>query len=391
MEVFIVGAKRTPIGSFLGSLSDVPATKLGSIALKGAMEAAQVAPEWVDEVFFGNVLSANLGQAPAKQIALGAGLLPRTPCTIVNKVCASGAKAVMLAATMIRAGEGHIIAAGGTESMSNAPFYLPSHRKGHKYGNQEVVDAIVKDGLQDAYKCYMMGEAGEICATHYHISREEQDQYAIQSYQRANAAMEKGYFKDEIVPVVLSGNKGEIRVEEDEEPKRVIYEKIPTLRPAFRKEGTITAANASKLNDGASALILASESAVKQYHLKPLARIVAYADASKEPEWFTIAPVDAMTKALKKANLNIADIDLFEINEAFSVVALVNQRLLGIPMEKLNVHGGAVALGHPIGCSGARILVTLINALRIHKGKYGMIGICNGGGGASAILIENLQ
>ena len=389
-NVYIVGAKRTPIGSFLGSLSDVKATTLGATALKAALEQSKVPAEAVNEIYFGNVLSANLGQAPATQVMLGAGIPETTPATLVNKVCASGLKSVMIGATSIRVGDNEIVAAGGMESMSQTPFYVTNHRKGHKYGNQELIDGIVKDGLQDVYKCYMMGNAAEVCAREYNISRQEQDEYAILSYNRALEAQEKGYFKNEITPVVIKTRKGEITVDTDEEPKRVRFDKIPNLRPAFEKDGTITAANASKINDGAAGIIIASEDAVKKYNLKPLARIVSYADAAKNPEWFTIAPTDAINFALKKAGMTIDQIDLFEINEAFAVVSIANEKLLGIPREKLNVLGGAVALGHPLGASGARILVTLINALNIYDKKYGAIGICNGGGGASAMIIERV-
>ncbi len=389
-NVYIVGAKRTPIGSFLGSLADVKATTLGATALKAALEQSKVPAEAVNEIYFGNVLSANLGQAPATQVMLGAGIPETTPATLVNKVCASGLKSVMIGATSIRVGDNEIVAAGGMENMSQTPFYVTNHRKGHKYGNQELLDGIVKDGLQDVYKCYMMGNAAEVCAREYNISRQEQDEYAILSYNRALEAQEKGYFKNEITPVVIKTRKGEITIDTDEEPGRVRFDKIPNLRPAFEKDGTITAANASKINDGAAGIIIASEEAVKKYNLKPLARIVSYADAAKNPEWFTIAPTDAINFALKKANMTIDQIDLFEINEAFAVVSIANEKLLGIPREKLNVLGGAVALGHPLGASGARILVTLINALNIHDKKYGAIGICNGGGGASAMIIERV-
>ncbi len=389
--VYIVGAKRTPIGSFLGSLSEVKATELGSIALKGAIEQAGISPGAVNEIYFGNVISANLGQAPATQVMLGAGIPSSVPATTVNKVCASGLKSVMLGATSIRVGDSEVIAAGGMESMSQAPFYVSNHRKGFKFGNQELIDALVKDGLQDVYKKYMMGDAAEVCAAEYKITREEQDEYAILSYKRAIDSQEKGYFKNEIVPVTIKTRKGEIVVAEDEEPKRVRFDKIPNLRPAFKRDGgTITAANASKINDGAAGVIIASEEYVRKHNLKPLARIVSYADAAKDPEWFTVAPTDAINFALKKAGMNIDQIDFFEINEAFAVVSLVNEKLLGIPREKVNVLGGAVALGHPLGASGARILITLINTLKIHNKKYGAIGICNGGGGASAMIIENL-
>ncbi len=388
--VYIVGAKRTPIGSFLGSLSNVPATRLGSIAVKGALEDAGIESNVPTELYFGNVLSANLGQAPATQVALGAGMPETTPCTLINKVCASGTKAVMLAANSIRLGENDVVVAGGMENMSLAPHYVTNYRQGNKYGNTTLLDAIVIDGLEDPYSCQVMGQVAEQCAVEYQISREEQDEYAVRSYKRALEAIEKGYFKEEIVPVTVKTRKGEVVVDADEEPHRVKFEKIPHLRPAFKEDGTITAANASKINDGAAAVVLASEDAVKRYGLKPLARILSYADAARDPQWFTIAPTDAIQLALQRANLSIEDIDLFEINEAFSVVALANQKLLQIPIEKLNVLGGAVALGHPLGCSGTRILITLLTALKVHNKRYGALGICNGGGGASAMVIERL-
>ncbi|GIV22521.1 MAG: acetyl-CoA acetyltransferase [Bacteroidia bacterium] len=388
--VYVVAAKRTPIGSFMGSLASVPATELGTIALKAALAQAGVAPEHIEEVYFGNVLSANLGQAPATQVALKAGLPPTVPATIVNKVCASGLKAVMLGAQTIALGQADLIAAGGMESMSQTPFYVPSLRSGHRYGHAQLLDGILRDGLEDAYCGLTMGTLTEKCATTYGLTREMQDQYAIESYKRAQEAQAKGLFAQEIVPVPVAAKGGVVEITEDEEPKKANFEKLPTLKPAFKPDGTITAANASKINDGAAAVILASEAAVKKHGLRPLARILSWADAAKEPEWFTIAPTDAIQKALQRAGLGLSQIDAFEINEAFAAVALANQKLLNIPLEKLNILGGAVALGHPLGASGARILVTLITALRNIGGKYGAIGICNGGGGASAVIIERV-
>jgi acetyl-CoA C-acetyltransferase len=386
-KAYIVAAKRTPIGSFHGKLAEVKATDLGALALKAALEEARVPAEAIEEVYFGNVLSANLGQAPATQVALKAGLPPTVPATTINKVCASGLKAIMLAAQTIALGEADLIAAGGMESMSQAPFYLPTHRSGQRFGHASIVDAILRDGLEDAFCGLTMGTITETCASTYHLSREMQDAYAIASYQRAQKAQREGLFAREIVPVQTSQGL----VSDDEEPGRARFEKIPTLKPAFKPDGTITAANASKINDGAAAVIVASEKALQTYNLQPLARILSWADAAREPEWFTIAPTDAIQKALRKANLSIDQIDAFEINEAFAAVALANQKLLGIPHEKLNIFGGAVALGHPLGASGARIVVTLLNVLTHIGGRYGAIGICNGGGGASALVLERLS
>lgn len=390
-DVFIVGSKRTPIGAFLGALSSVPATELGSIALKAALEQAGVQPDQVDELYFGNVLPANLGQAPATQVALGAGCPTTTPCTIINKVCASGTKAIMVGSMSIRLGDAEIVAVGGMENMSRVPFYNPKGRTGNKYGNIELLDGLVRDGLQDVYSGAMMGEAGEQTAEKHGFTREQQDEYAIRAYNRAEEAANAGKFDDEITPVTIKTRKGETVVEKDEEVERVRYDKIPKLRPAFRKEGTITAANASKLNDGAAAMILASESAVKKYNLKPLARVVSWADAARDPMEFTVAPADALPIALKKADKSVADIGAFEINEAFSVVAMANQKLLEIDDDKLNVLGGAVSLGHPLGASGTRITNTLISALKDKNQQYGAVGICNGGGGASALIIERVD
>ncbi len=386
-SAYIIAAKRTPIGSFHGKLAEIKATDLGATALKAALEAGHIPPEAIEEVYFGNVLSANVGQAPATQVALKAGLPPTVPATTVNKVCASGLKAVMLAAQTIALGEADLIAAGGMESMSQAPFYAPNYRIGQRYGHGSIVDAILRDGLEDAFCGLTMGTITETCATTYQLTREMQDEYTITSYQRAQKAQKEGLLAREIVPVQTSQGL----VTEDEEPGRAKFEKIPALKPAFKPDGTITAANASKINDGAAAVIVASEKALQTHNLKPLARIVSWADAARAPEWFTIAPTDAIQKALRRAQLSIDQIDAFEINEAFAAVAMANQKLLGIPHEKLNIFGGAVALGHPLGASGARILVTLLNVLSHTGGRYGAIGICNGGGGASAVIIERLS
>ncbi len=386
-SAYIIAAKRTPVGSFHGKLAEIRATDLGATALKAALEAGHIHPEAIEEVYFGNVLSANVGQAPATQVALKAGLPPTVPTTTVNKVCASGLKAVMLAAQTIALGEADLIAAGGMESMSQAPFYAPNYRIGQRYGHGSIVDAILRDGLEDAFCGLTMGTITETCATTYQLTREMQDEYTITSYQRAQKAQKEGLLAREIVPVQTSQGL----VTEDEEPGRAKFEKIPALKPAFKPDGTITAANASKINDGAAAVIVASEKALQTHNLKPLARIVSWADAARAPEWFTIAPTDAIQKALRRAQLSIDQIDAFEINEAFAAVAMANQKLLGIPHEKLNIFGGAVALGHPLGASGARILVTLLNVLSHTGGRYGAIGICNGGGGASAVIIERLS
>jgi acetyl-CoA C-acetyltransferase len=389
-EVYIVAAVRTPIGAFMGGLSTVSATELGAIAIKGAIEKSNLPVNLIDEVFMGNVLQAGLGQAPARQAALGAGLGQNVPCTTVNKVCASGMKAIMLGVQTILAGDNHIIVAGGMENMSQTPHYLNA-RNGTKFGNIITLDGISKDGLLDVYNKVPMGNCAEICAKEHGISREDQDNFAITSYQRASAAWISGKFNDEIVAVSVPQRKGDpIVIKEDEEYKNVFLDKIPGLRPAFDKDGTITAANASTINDGASALILASKEAVDKYGLKPLAKIVSYADAAQAPEWFTTAPSLAIPKALEKVNLNISDVDFWELNQAFSVVGIANTKILGLDPSKVDVNGGAVALGHPLGNSGSRIVVTLINVLKQNAGKIGGAGICNGGGGASAIIIENI-
>lgn len=387
-EVYIISAVRTPIGSFLGSLSSVPATKLGATAIKGAIERANIKTEDIDEVFMGNVLQANLGQAPARQASIFAGISDQVPATTVNKVCASGMKALSLAAQTILSGDNHLVVAGGMENMSSVPHYVDG-RRGVKLGNITMVDGMVKDGLTDVYGQIHMGVCADDCATEYKFSREDQDNFAIDSYKKSAKAWEEGRFKEEIVPVEVPQRRGEpVIISEDEEYKNVKLEKIPELRAVFSKDGTVTAANASTLNDGASALVLASKEAVEKYGLKPIARIVEYADASQEPKWFTTAPTKALGKALDKAGLTANDIDYWELNEAFAVVGLVNTKLLGIDPAKVDVNGGAVALGHPLGNSGSRIIVTLINVLKQNGGKRGAAGICNGGGGASAMIVE---
>ncbi|MDC1403211.1 acetyl-CoA C-acyltransferase [Crocinitomicaceae bacterium] len=388
--VYIVSAVRTPMGAFMGGLSTVPATVLGSTAIKGALEKGNVKADSVNEVFMGNVLQAGVGQAPARQAALGAGLGNNVPCTTVNKVCASGMKAVMLGAQSILAGDNEIVVAGGMENMSLTPHYLDG-RNGSKFGNITMLDGITKDGLLDVYNNVPMGNCAELCAKEHNFSREDQDAFAIDSYKKAAAAWEAGKFNDEVVPVAVPQRKGDpIIISQDEEFKNVFLDKIPNLRPAFDKEGTITAANASTLNDGASALILASEEAVQKYGLKPIAKIVSYADAAQEPEWFTTAPAKAIPIALNKANMTTSDVDYWELNEAFAVVGLANTKILGLDPAKVDVNGGAVALGHPLGNSGSRILVTLIHVLKQNNAKIGGAGICNGGGGASAMILENI-
>lgn len=389
-EVYIIAAVRTPMGGFMGGLSSVSATQLGATAIKGALDKSGMDASLVDEVFMGNVLQAGVGQAPARQAALGAGLGQNVPCTTVNKVCASGMKAIMLGAQTILAGDNHIVVAGGMENMSQTPHYVDG-RNGTKFGNITMLDGITKDGLLDVYSKVPMGNCAELCAKEHNITREDQDDFAITSYKRAAAAWQAGKFNDEIVPVAVPQRKGDpIMVSEDEEYKNVFLDKIPGLRPAFDKEGTITAANASTLNDGASALILASKEAVDKYGLKPIAKIVSYADAAQAPEWFTTAPSLAVPKALEKAELSVNDVDYWELNQAFSVVGIANTKILGLNPEKVDVNGGAVALGHPLGNSGSRIIVTLINVLKQNGGKIGGAGICNGGGGASAMIIENI-
>lgn len=388
-EVVIVSAVRTPIGSFNGILSAVPATQLGSTAIKAAIEKVGIDPKLVDEVYMGCVLQAGLGQAPARQAARFAGLDDKVPCTTINKVCASGMKAVILAAQSIALGDNEVVIAGGMESMSQVPHYLPGSRLGTKLGNITLLDGMVFDGLTDAYNQEHMGNCADLCAREYQISREDQDGFAMESYRRAASAWSEGRFKNEVVPVAVPQRKGDpIIVSEDEEYKNVFMDKIPGLRPVFSKDGTVTAANASTLNDGAAALLLMSREKAESLGLTILAKIVSYADAAQKPEWFTTAPSKAIPKALAKAGLSINDVDYFELNEAFSVVALANMQELGLDASKVDVNGGAVALGHPLGCSGARILVTLINVLKQNQAKRGCAAICNGGGGASAMIIE---
>jgi len=390
-EVVIVSAVRTPIGSFLGSLSTIPAPKLGATAIKGALNKINLDVNLVDEVYMGNVLQANVGQAPARQAAIFAGLPKTVPATAVNKVCASGMKAVMLAAQAIKCGDAEIVVAGGMENMSLAPHYLYT-RKGHKLGDVKMVDGLVKDGLTNVYNQKHMGTCGDLCANEHNFTREDQDAFAIESYNRSAKAWKEGKFNNEIVPVEVPQRRGEpVIFTEDEEYKNVKMDKIPTLRPVFSKEGTVTAANASTLNDGASALILMSREKAEELGLKPIAAIKGYADAAQEPEWFTTAPAKALPKALHKAKLNLDDVSYFEFNEAFAIVGLANTKILGIvDADKVNVNGGAVSLGHPLGNSGSRIIVTLINVLEQNNAKYGAAAICNGGGGASAIVIEKL-
>lgn len=388
-EVFIVAAKRTPIGSFLGSLSELSATQLGSLAIKGAYESIDLDPAHIDSVYMGNVLSANVGQAPARQAAKFAGIPDGTDATTVNKVCASGMKATMLGAQQIQLGLEDLIVTGGMESMSNVPHYA-SLRKGNKLGDLNFTDGLLKDGLTDTYDGLHMGNSAEKGVRKYGLTREAQDAYALQSYEKATAATKNGKFRAEIVPVEVKLKKETVTISEDEDIYKIIPEKVAKLAPSFEAGGTITAANASNLNDGAAALILASAEAVEKYGLKPLARILAYADAAQAPEWFTTSPALALPKALKQANLELSDIDFLEINEAYASVILSNQQILGLDLDKVNVYGGAVALGHPIGASGARIITTLLSVLKQENGKYGAAAICNGGGGASAIIIENL-
>lgn len=390
-EVYIISAARTPIGSFGGSLSSLSASQLGAAAIKAAVERAGISPEQVQEVYMGNVLSANLGQAPATQAAKFAGL-PDIPATTINKVCASGTKAIMIAAQSIALGLNDIIIAGGMESMSNVPYYLDKARNGYRLGNGQIIDGLVKDGLWDVYNDYHMGTAAELCASECHISREDQDNYAIESYKRSQKAFAEGRFKDEITAIEIKDRKGEISViDTDEEIHAVKFDKIPALKPVFKKDGTVTAANASTLNDGAAALILMSKAKADELGLKPLARIISYADAQQAPEWFTTTPSKAIPKALENGGIKASDVDFYEINEAFSVVSVANNRILNLDPAKVNVNGGAVSLGHPLGASGARIVTSLLSILKQNKGKIGVAAICNGGGGASAIVLENLQ
>ncbi|OQP56986.1 acetyl-CoA acetyltransferase [Niastella vici] len=390
-EVYIISAVRTPMGSFGGGLKDFSATKLGAIAIKAALDKAGLQPNQVQDVLMGCVIQANLGQAPARQAAKFAGLPNEVNCTTVNKVCASGMKAIAQAAQSIALGDADIVVAGGMESMSNVPFYVDSMRWGNKYGNSSLIDGLAKDGLTDVYDGKAMGNAAELCAKECGISRNEQDEFAIESYKRSQAAWAAGKFADEVVPVEIPQRKGDpIPFFKDEEPFNVKFDKIPELKPAFQKEGTVTAANASTMNDGAAALVLMSKEKAEELGLKPIARIVSYADAEQAPEWFTTTPAVAVPKAVAKAGLKMTDIDYWELNEAFAVVGIENTRRMKLDPAKVNVHGGAVSLGHPLGASGARIIVTLINVLKHNNGRYGAAGICNGGGGASAMVIERM-
>ncbi len=389
-EVYIVAAKRTAIGGFLGSLSGFSAIELGALAMKNVIESTGIDPNTIDSVYMGNVLSANLGQSPARQAARFAGVADHTDCTTVNKVCASGMKATALGAQQIQLGIEDLVITGGMESMSNAPHYLPM-RKTLKLGNETIVDGLLKDGLTDAYNHEHMGNAAELCATEFQLSREQQDAFALNSYAKAEKATQSGKFAREIVPVIVPARNGAYTVSEDEDVAKVIPEKVAALKPVFVKDGTITAANASNLNDGAAAILLASKEALEKYGLKPLAKIIGYADAAQAPEWFTTAPSVAIPKALKQAHLSLDDIDYFEINEAYAAVALANQQLLNVDSAKVNVYGGAVAMGHPLGASGARILCTLISVLQQEGGTYGVAAICNGGGGASAMVLERMN
>jgi len=389
-KVVIVSSARTPIGSFMGSLSSLTAAQLGSVAIKGALEKIKLDPSLVSEVYMGNVVQAGVGQAPARQAALGAGIPDSVPCTTINKVCASGMKAVMQGAQAVALGDAEVVVVGGMESMSNIPHYIHL-RTGTKFGPTTMIDGMQKDGLVDAYDQNAMGVCADACATEYSFSREDQDAFAIQSYKRSAKAWEEGKFANEVVPVAVPQRKGDpVIVSEDEEFKNVFIEKIPALRPAFTKDGTVTAANASTINDGAGAMILMSEEKAKELGLQPLAYIKSYADAAQEPKWFTTAPAKALPKALAKANITIDDVDYFEFNEAFSVVGLANMKLLGLNDSNVNVNGGAVSLGHPLGCSGVRILITLLSVLEQNNAKIGAAAICNGGGGASAMVIERI-
>lgn len=389
-EVYIVGAKRTPLGSFNGTLSSVPATQLGSVAIKAALEHAGVSANEVNEVIMGNVLQAGVGQAPARQASKFAEIPDNVPATTINKVCASGMKSIALGMQSIQLGYADVVVAGGMESMSLAPHYLPKSRTGYKYGNFTAIDGIVHDGLTDVYSDSLMGVCAETCASEYNFSREEQDAFAIESYERSANAWKSGKFNNEIAPVTISTRKGDITVDEDEEYKNVRFDKIPSLRPVFKKDGTVTAANASTINDGAAAMVLVSGEKLKELGLTPLAKISGIADAEQAPEWFTTSPSAALPIAVKRAGIEMSDLDAIELNEAFSVVGLANIKLMNLDPTKTNINGGAVSLGHPLGASGARIMVTLLNVLKQNGGKFGGAGICNGGGGASAMVIENI-
>lgn len=390
-EVYIVSAVRTPLGSFGGTLASVPATRLGAAAIKAALDRIKLDGKLVNEVFMGSVLQANLGQAPARQAAKFAGLPDTVNCTTINKVCASGMKSIALGAQSIMTGDNDIVVAGGMENMSMAPYYLENNRWGAKYGNGVLVDGLAKDGLTDVYGNVPMGNCADACAAEYKFTREEQDAFAIESYKRSANAWRDGKFKDEVIPVTVKTKKGDVEFTEDEEYKNVNFDKIPGLKPAFGKEGTVTAANASTMNDGAAAVVLMGKEKAAELGIKPLARIVSFADAEQAPERFTTTPSVAVPRALKKAGMELGKVDYFELNEAFSVVGLANIKIMNLDPKKVNVHGGAVSLGHPLGASGARIIVTLINVLKQNKGRYGAAGICNGGGGASAMVIENIM
>lgn len=388
--VYITAAVRTPIASFQGALAELPAPRLGAIAIKEALHRAGVATDKVDEVVMGEVLTAGVGQAPARQAAIYAGLSNSVPCMTINKVCGSGLKAVMLGADSILLGRADVVVAGGQENMTQAPHLLANSRSGFRMGPAQLTDSMVHDGLWDPYNNWHMGNAAELCVKEHSFTREEQDAFSIESYKRAQKATAEGYFKNEIVPVEVATRKGSVTVDKDEEPSKTDFSKVPTLRPAFDKAGTITAANASKINDGAAAVVLMSEKAVQTHGTKPLAKIVAHATFAQDPKWFTTAPVGAIKRACEQAGLSIDQIDLFEINEAFAVVAMVAMKDLKIPHEKVNVHGGAVALGHPIGASGARLLTTLTHALHLHQKRYGLATLCIGGGEAVAVIVERV-
>lgn len=389
-EVYVIDAVRTPIGSFMGSLSTIPATKLGSIVIRALMDRNKLSSKDIDEVIMGNVIQAGEGQAPARQAALGAGLDSLTQCMTINKVCGSGLKSVMLASQAIALGDADIIIAGGMECMSQIPFYIKNIRNGYKMGDQQLIDGMLEDGLIDAYDKTHMGNIAEICAEDYKITRQEQDDFAVESYKRALKSIEERKFVNEIIPVEIQTKKGNVIVDTDEDPQIVNFEKLRNLKPVFKKDGTITAANASSINDGASAILLVSKEKAEMMNLKPIAKIIAQSSAAKDPKWFTTAPIDAIKKVLNKADLNIDDINIFEINEAFSVVSIVVNKELGLNPSKVNIKGGAVALGHPIGASGARILTTLLHSLKETNSKYGLASLCIGGGEASALIVERM-
>lgn len=390
-NVVITSYSRTPIGSFGGSLSSISATKLGAHAIKSALDKINLDPKLVEELYMGNVISSGIGQAPTKQCAIYAGLGPDIPCTTINKVCSSGMKSIMIAAQSIKSGDLDVVVAGGMESMSNIPYYIPKARNGHKFGHGKIMDGLVQDGLTDVYSGDVMGVCGELCAEQMNISREEQDNFAIESYNRSKNAWENGSFDNEVTLIKIPQRKGDpIIISEDEEFKNVKLDKIKKLRTVFKKDGTITAGNASTLNDGAAAIVLMSEEKANELGLKPIAKIISYADASQEPEWFTTSPAKAIPLALNKAKLAIENIDYWELNEAFSVVGIANMKKLNLNPEKVNIYGGAVSLGHPLGCSGARIITTLLSVLINNDAKFGGAGICNGGGGASAMIIERI-